>query len=79
MPRIADRVGLDLLHEAHDGFLAVHDGLTVVHERQREQLDLVLGTVGARLAPVVPNEVTKLDEVCPGHLRAGIGVKRDEG
>jgi len=78
MPRIADRVSLDLLHEAHDGFLAVHDGLAVVHERQRKKLDLVLGTVGARLAPVVPSKVTQWDEVCPGYLRADLGVKRDE-
>ena len=47
MPRVPDRVGLDLLHEARDGFLAVHDGLAVVHVRQREQLDLVMGTVSA--------------------------------
>ena len=47
MPRVPDRVGLDLMHEARDGFLAVHDGLAVVHVRQREQLDLVMGTVSA--------------------------------
>ena len=51
MPRIADRVGLNPLHEAHAGFLVVHDGLAVVHERKREQLELVLETVGVRLAP----------------------------
>ena len=45
--RVPDRVGLDLLHEARDSFLAVHDGLAVVHVSQREQLDLVMGTVSA--------------------------------
>jgi hypothetical protein len=76
VPRIADRVGLNPLHEAHAGFLVVHDGLAVVHERKREQLDLVLGTVGARLAPVVPCKVTRQGRDGLGYLQFGSGVKK---